>query len=146
LKPEQCAFWEPGAPTPQERIEALRHAFEHQFQTSVSIEPMLDDRAGICDLVSVVEPFVTDTIWIGKMQRIPQKNNSHVPNFAAELARIRTWQQDGEILELVSALTGRSKVRWKDSVKAVLEKSDCLCKKIGGPSRPQVTGGAPPAV
>lgn len=126
LKPAQCAFWEPGAPSPMERIKALRHAFAKGFQTSVSIEPMLDDRAGIFELVSVVEPFVTDTIWVGKMQRVPQKYNAHIPNFATELAKVKARQTDGEILELVRALTDRSKVRWKDSIKAVIEKESAF--------------------
>jgi DNA repair photolyase len=126
LKPAQCAFWEPGAPSPLERIKALQHAFAKGFQTSVSIEPMLDDRAGIVELVSVVEPFVTDTIWVGKMQRVPQKYNAHILNFATELAKVKARQTDGEILELVRALTDRSKVRWKDSIKAVIEKESAF--------------------
>jgi hypothetical protein len=124
LKPEQCAFWEPGAPSPLERIAALRHAFERGFQTSVSIEPMLDDRAGICELVAAVEPFASESIWIGKMQRIPMKQNAHVPTFADEVEKIRLRQTDGEILQLVADMKGRGKIRWKDSIKAVLKEAD----------------------
>src|ERR1035437_277180 len=38
-----CALWEPGAPAPEERISALRYAYEQGYQTSVSMEPMLSD-------------------------------------------------------------------------------------------------------
>jgi DNA repair photolyase len=36
-------FWEPGAPAPAERIEALLSAFLSGFQTGVSMEPLLCD-------------------------------------------------------------------------------------------------------
>jgi hypothetical protein len=130
LKPEQCAFWEPNAPLPSERLKALRYAFEHQFQTSVSVEPMIDDRLGICELVEAVEPYVTDTIWVGKMNRIPRKHNAHVPGFAKEAATIKSRQTDDEILALVKSLKGRKKVRWKDSIKAVIEKHDKLNSEL----------------
>jgi DNA repair photolyase len=123
LKKSSCAFWEPGAPPPRERISALKHAFDRGFSTSVSIEPMLEGREEICKLVAEVEPFVTDTVWVGKMQRIPRKQNAHVKGFAEAVTKIKAQQTDSEILELVKALKGHSKVRWKDSIKAVLKKS-----------------------
>jgi len=43
LKKSTCAFWEPGAPPPRERISALHHAFNQGYATSVSIEPMLEE-------------------------------------------------------------------------------------------------------
>ena len=118
-----CAFWEPGAPLPAERVSALKHAFECGFATSVSVEPMLDDRAGTCALVAEVEPYVTDTIWVGKMQRIPRKQNAHVDGFMTAAARIKSQQTDAEVLQLVKALEDNPKVRWKDSIKAVLQKN-----------------------
>lgn len=126
LKREQCGFWEPGAPPPDERIAALRHAFEQGFQTSVSAEPMLDCRMGICELVAAVEPFASESIWVGKMQRIPRKYNAHAPNFADEVEKIHAWQTDAEIYQLVDALQGQPKIRWKDSIKAVLAKKEVL--------------------
>ena len=35
-------YWEPGALPFGERLASLKYAFKHGFQTSVSIEPMLD--------------------------------------------------------------------------------------------------------
>jgi valyl-tRNA synthetase len=84
---------------------------------------MLEGREEICKLVAEVEPFVTDTVWVGKMQRIPRKQNAHVKGFAEAVTKIKAQQTDSEILELVKALKGHSKVRWKDSIKAVLKKS-----------------------
>lgn len=91
LDPELCAFWEPPTPSPLERAKALRHAFAQESATSVSIEPMLGSVDESIKLVGQLEPFVTDTLWIGKMQRVPMKLNSHVPGFVAarELIRMR---------------------------------------------------------
>jgi len=115
-----CQFWEPGAPPPAERIWCLQHAYRSGFATSVSIEPMLAARAEIIKLVARVEPYVSDTIWVGKMQRIPRKYNAHVAGFEQAVALIKAQQTDTEVLKLVDALAKNPKVRWKDSVKAVL--------------------------
>ena len=69
LNSEVSKFWEPGAPDPAERIESLKHAFNRGFKTSVSCEPMLEGIDGILNVFKEVAPFVTDTIWIGKMNK-----------------------------------------------------------------------------
>lgn len=123
LDADLAAFWEPGAPSPQERIEALKYAYKKGYATSVSIEPMLDTRENTRKLVAAVEPYSTDTVWIGKMQNIPRKHNSHVQDFALAAKRIKMQQTDQEILALVSDLKHHPKVRWKDSITAVLTKN-----------------------
>ncbi len=115
-----CAYWEPGAPSPQERLVCLRHAYEEGFQTSVSVEPMLASREETLRLVAEVSPCVTDSVWIGKMQRIPQKHNTHVAGFAEAVALIKSQQSDAEILALVKRLKNNAKVQWKDSIKEVI--------------------------
>jgi DNA repair photolyase len=121
-----CAFWEPNAlpnaPSPKERIQALRHAHRLGWQTSVSIEPMLSGRMEAIEVVRAVERYVTDTIWLGKMQRVIKKWNGHIPEFEPRLAVVKAQQADDEILKLVAELTGHPKVRWKDSIKEVLKK------------------------
>jgi DNA repair photolyase len=122
LNENQCAFWEPGAPKPEERIKSLKHAFNAGFKTSVSVEPMLDDNVGTLELVRAVDPYVTDTIWIGKMQRVPKIRNAHIDGFETRLAFIKEWQKDENILRLVKTLGANKKVKWKDSIKKVLKK------------------------
>lgn len=117
------SFWEPHAPQASERIKALRHAKEQGFRTSVSIEPMIGDVDSTLQLVSAVEPFVTETIWIGKMNRIPQRLNSHVSGFDEACQRVRSQQSDVEILRLVNGLQNHPKVRWKDSIREVIATS-----------------------
>lgn len=120
--PALCGFWEPGAPPPRERIQALQHAQRQGFATSVSIEPMLDSVDATVALVAHLTPWVTETLWIGKMQRVPVKLNAHVAGFAAARDQIRAQQTDAEILRLVHLLAGHSQVRWKDSIRRVIAK------------------------
>lgn len=58
-------IWEPNAPSFEERLKSLRHAFEQGFKTSVLIEPLLDETP--FGILAEVDEFVTDTIWIGMM-------------------------------------------------------------------------------
>ena len=64
-------YWESGAPSFAERLAALKHAHGQGFRTSVSAEPMLDVPHAV-ELYEAVVPFVTDTIWFGKMNDDPQ--------------------------------------------------------------------------
>lgn len=120
LNQDLCSFWEPGAPRITERLQCLRYAFDQGYATSVSAEPMLDDLEGTLALVDRVDPWTSDTIWLGKMGPIQWEYNSHVPGFVAAGNRIKSLQTDENILKLVSALAGRKKIRWKDSIKKVL--------------------------
>lgn len=64
-------FCEPGAPKFDERLRSLRHTFEASYKTSVSCEPFLDE--DIINLYYRIQPFITDSIWIGKMNKIKQR-------------------------------------------------------------------------
>jgi DNA repair photolyase len=64
-------FWEPEAPLFAERFESLQCAFNNGFETSVSCEPMLDQVIDL--LVYKLQPYVTQTIWIGKMNKIKER-------------------------------------------------------------------------
>ena len=70
-------LWEPGAPLPRERRKCLELAYSNGFATSVSIEPMLEGCQMAEILVEWVREFVTETIWIGKMNK-PQIGRAHV--------------------------------------------------------------------
>jgi len=114
-------FWEPNAPTCDERISALVYAFNSGYKTSVSCEPYLDS-----DIVSLVEgvlPFVTDTVWIGKMNRINSRvDTTGWPKRDLDLLQdVKDAQTDEFIKEfLYEEFKNEPKVRWKDSVKSVL--------------------------
>lgn len=112
-------LWEPNAPTFEERRACLEHAHAECWSTSVSIEPMLDP-ANIDDLVTRLDEFVTDSIWIGKMNQI----RARCPDMdATVLGTLETGFTDDKILAMVDRLGGNPKIRWKDSIKAVIEQA-----------------------
>jgi DNA repair photolyase len=113
------AFWEPGAPPYRERLRALERAFSRGFATSISIEPLLDV-GDIEGLVAELAPFVTHSIWIGKMNRIEERVTIESAQTAAEVERIRTQQSDAGIKALYESLKDHPLIRWKESIKAVV--------------------------
>lgn len=117
-------FWEPNAPLLSERILSLKHAYSEGFKTSVSGEPMLDNHPE--KLVEMVEPFVTETIWLGKandlMRRL--KINGHKDQITLSKAtQLIEWQRDEEIIKLYEIYNSHPKIRWKDSIEKVIENS-----------------------
>jgi uncharacterized Fe-S cluster-containing radical SAM superfamily protein len=110
-------YWEPGAPSFDERVDCLQHAHTEGFQTSVSCEPLLEaDQAA--PLFFTVAPFVTDSIWIGKVNHISSRV---IPGTdPAEIARVEAGQTDEAVRKVYAALKDEPKVRWKESYKKVL--------------------------
>jgi DNA repair photolyase len=113
-------FWEPGAPSFEERMEALRLAHAAGFQTSVSCEPMLDTR--IEEVVRAVEPFTTGEIWIGVMNRPMQRLslNGAPPEVKQRGRELKKACSLDMICCLYERLHHNPKIRWKDSVKRIL--------------------------
>ena len=112
-------FWEPGAPPYQERLESLQLAFKRGFQTSISIEPMLD-LEDVRGMIDEVEPYVNHSIWVGKLNRIEERVRIDSPAAAAEVERIRNEQKDRNIIDLYEELKQRPLIRWKESIKLVV--------------------------
>ncbi len=113
------SFWEPGAPGFKERLDSLRLARDRGWQTSVSAEPMLDaDNA--YDLFHALEPWVTDSIWIGKMNRITLRViDNDDPLVSRHVAKIEAGQTDERVRQIYEMLRNEPKVRWKESYKKV---------------------------
>lgn len=121
---QTLALWEPGAPSFHDRFMSLRYAFHNGFATSVSMEPLLDpDEDSIVALVEEMSPFVTDSIWLGKMNRAEERikrNGLWTPEVEEKLAELLASQSDERILALYERLKDHPKVRWKESIKAVV--------------------------
>jgi len=66
------SFWEPRAPTFEQRFEALQLAYRYGFKTSVSMEPMLDFHPN--EVVKLCLDFCTEGIWLGFMNRHQDEN------------------------------------------------------------------------
>ena len=113
-------FWEPGAPDFKERLDSLDLAYLEGFETSVSIEPMLDP-ANVGELVDELDDFVTNTIWIGKMNK---PGSRCVGVSKDDLEEIKAGQTDAAIMDIVEQLSDNPKIRWKDSIKKVIAKHE----------------------
>jgi DNA repair photolyase len=118
---EVLRFWEPGAPPYEERLESLRFAYEHGFQTSVSVEPMLE--GNIDELIADLDPFVTDTIWLGKINRL--KSNLTLNGFVDLESKRRAealidCQNDESIRAIYTRHKNNPKIRFKESIKRVI--------------------------
>jgi hypothetical protein len=113
-------WWEPGAPPPAERLKCLQLAHRGGFQTSVSIEPMLDDIADAERTATTVLPWVTETIWIGRMNKVRTRVRPADAEAEAACDRICRVQSDEEMLRLVAALGHHTQIRWKESISRLL--------------------------
>ena len=112
-------FWEPGAPKFEERLASLKHAHSNGFMTSVSIEPMLDT-PNVVSLFHKLAPFVTDSIWLGKLNRARTCIWERPPEVEAAIQRIEANQTDDKIRAIYQVLKDEPLVRWKESVKKVI--------------------------
>lgn len=120
MNPAATAFWEPGAPEPEERISCLRMAFEAGYRTSVSIEPLIGGIENAIDVVKASRLYVTDTIWIGKMNKVRTRVAAE---HAQAVANIEFLQKDEMILELYHHFEHDPMIRWKDSIKEVIARA-----------------------
>ncbi len=124
------SYWEPGAPSFKERLSSLKTAYLRDFQTSVSCEPMLDGKPDA--LIAALRPFVTDSIWLGKINRLRNILPLNCPNDSEAIRRgeiLMATQSDAAIRALYNRHRHDSGIKWKDSIKAVV-----------GINRPTVAG------
>lgn len=112
-------FWEPGAPGYQERKQCLHYTYQQSFQTSVSVEPVLDIK-NVTRMITDLEPFVTHSIWLGKMNKIDRRVIDSAGEMQKEKERIKREQNDEKINELYRQLRGHPLIRWKESIKEVV--------------------------
>lgn len=112
------SFWEPGATSYNERKASLRHAYEAGFKTSVSTEPMLDTEH-VDHLVKDLAPYITHSLWLGKMNYIYGIKIDGL-EVVAEIERIKAGQTDEKIKEIYNRHKDTPIIRWKDSIKKVV--------------------------
>lgn len=121
MNAEILKFWEPNAPSYEERKKCLIYAYNNGFQTSLSCEPFLDDN--IVTLVEDLELYVTDAIWIGKVNNLKQilsVNGSADNETLSKANELHLLQSDSNIRGLYKQLSGNKKVKWKESIKKVV--------------------------
>jgi hypothetical protein len=115
-------YWEPGAPCFEERYNSLAHSFMLGFKTSISCEPCLDT-SKVVQLFHTLKPLISDSFWIGKMNRIEDRCSGIDP---AELERIYRGQTDDKIIDLYKQLRNEPLIRWKESYQDVLERFNLI--------------------
>jgi DNA repair photolyase len=112
-------YWEPGAPNFRHRLDCLEYAFYQGYQTSVSCEPMLDSEH-IVDLVTSLEPFATNSIWLGKMNKTDSRVRIESVEDQDAIQNIIDGQTDDRIWEIYKSLRDHPLVKWKESIKEVV--------------------------
>lgn len=124
---EVLKFWEPNAPLFAERLHALEYAFEAGYKTSVSVEPILDQ--SILHLFECIDPYVTDTIWFGFMR--DAKRRVDMTGWGAK--EYDFLYRDDPVRDnlkwFYDHLSKSPKVRWKDSIRKLLDLPDY--EKVG---------------
>jgi len=106
------SFWEPNAPTFEERLKSLRYAYKKGFKTSVSIEPFLDYNPKT--LVNILSPYTTESIWLGPMNYIPQ--NGVANEDRQYYTEIRKRYEIDHLKEIFKDLKDYPRIRFKDSM------------------------------
>lgn len=113
--------YEPGAPTFEERLECLKYAYKAKYQTSISVEPMLDLNPS--KIYSVTHKYVTDAIWYGKINRISSILSINEPGniqIRDSINKLLRSQDNNFILVLYNSFKDNPQVKWKDSIKSIV--------------------------
>lgn len=109
-------FWEPHAPSISERINALHFIKNAGFRTSLSMEPLLDYSPA--ELITLVNAYVTETIWIGIMNHMSSKDFSDTEQ--AWYNRMEEINSVTNIEKVYQQFKDFPKIRWKDSIQKLL--------------------------
>ncbi len=107
-------FWEPNAPTYQERRSSLRYAYEAGFTTSISMEPLLEP-ARVDDMIAELMPWVRDTIWLGKVNQVKKLLRQFDPHVQEALVDLRK-NQDVLWRNIWEKHRENPKIKWKEGV------------------------------
>ena len=126
---------EPNAPTYAQRKESLEVARDYEFETSVSMEPMLDIN-NVEALIEDLRSLVTEVIWLGTINHKTKIENTskrafdraekandeakvnEIEAFQKEFARIKKQQTTEKLAALYKHYEKDAQVMWKgDAVK-----------------------------
>lgn len=117
-------FWEPGAPNFIERISCLQYAHKCGYKTSVSCEPMLDPY--VANLYEACSDFVTESFWVGKMRKFKQRvdlSGISEDDYKKFIEPLLVTLDDNFIKLIYETMKEYPLIRWKDSIRAVVESS-----------------------
>lgn len=118
---ELLSFWEPNAPSYDDRRKALQIALEKDFQTSISIEPMLD-AANVSELIEDLRQFTTDSMWVGTMNMIRNRVSIDNEKVEEEIQKIEAEQTPEKLLEIYEKYNEDPLIKWKGHIRKILKK------------------------
>lgn len=118
------AFWEPGAPGFEERLNCLKYAHFKGYRTSVSAEPYLDD--GVEHLYIRCFPYITESFWIGTLREFKRrvdKSKISVEQMYDYIRPLLGCQSNSAVWRLYEKLNGRPLIKWKDSIREIVSRN-----------------------
>lgn len=118
---EILKLYEPGASSYEERLECLKHCYKSKFQTSISVEPMLDMNPR--KIYAATHLYITDAIWYGKINRVNSILSINDPGnkkIRDNLNNLLNSQDNDFITELYNNFKENPQVKWKDSIKNIV--------------------------
>ena len=102
-------------------LSALQYAYEAWYATSISCEPMLDDKIDL--VIDAVRPYVTHSIWLGKMSKMKQRlemNTTITAELRGKANQLYSWQSNDGIQALYERYKNDPMIRWKGDTKTVV--------------------------
>jgi len=70
-KDKVLKYWEPNAPSIEERLNSVVFALQNGFKVSISCEPLLENDTHIVDMLLAIDAI--QEIWIGAMNYVKDK-------------------------------------------------------------------------
>jgi DNA repair photolyase len=113
------SYWEPNAPGYGERKQCLIYAHQEGFQTSVSVGPMLDS-ANIATLIGDLLPYVTQSLWIGKMNHLGRFGKGSDLVLQQAIKEIKRGQTDSIIKSIYRWYKDDPHIKWKAETKKIV--------------------------
>lgn len=116
-------YWEPNAPTYEERISALKYAYHRGFKTSISLEPYTDET--LHSVISENKEFTTEGIWIGKMNNPKLRlklNGEYDGDRVGAVNKILELQSDQNIIAIYNRYKDYKDIHFKESIMKIIEK------------------------
>ena len=115
------AFWEPGAPSYEERRACLEYAYSQGFKTSVSMEPIVNI-ADIDAIIQDVDHFVTNDIWLGAMNYLNDMRKWADGELKAKIDMIETEQRVEVLAGIYLKYKHNPKIKWKSKTLKNIQK------------------------
>ncbi len=82
----------------------------------------MDEVKSFIRVIDEVKSFVTDSIWLGKMndptRRLKINGHSNIPQEFKE--GIRYWMDDANIFNLYATYHDDPMIKWKESIKKII--------------------------